>query len=298
MGDLDLRRLRYFLTLADELNYGRAAEVLHIAQPALSRSIVALEHDLGVRLFERSRAGTRLAPAGELLRDEARELLRLAETLQRRVRVADREDRSITIGFMPGLIMTPVVRHLEERFPGLQVNVARTSWADQITALRDGRFDASCAYRPFDDTGLTVVDLYCELRVVALPTDHRHAGRSELTLADLDGDVLLQPLETVPEWPGAVAFGPPTGFVSPATEPTVEEKFERVAAGRGVIVIPESAARYYHRPDLVFAVVTDLPDTQVCLAIETRRRSPILRELMRSAHIVSCPDVDEASVGA
>lgn len=290
MGDLDLRRLRYFLTLADELNYGRAAEKLRIAQPALSRSIVALERDLGVRLFERSRAGTRLAAAGELLQTEARELLRSADILQRRVRVADREGRSITIGFMPGLIMTPVVRHLEERFPGLQVNVVRTSWADQITALRDGRFDASCAYRPFDDTGLTVIDLYAELRVVALPSDHRHAGRMELTLADLDGDVLLQPLETVPEWPGAVAL--------PTAEPTVEEKFERVAAGRGVIVIPESAARYYHRPDLTFAVVTDLPMTEICLAVESRRRSPILRELMRSAHVVGCPDADQASVGA
>jgi DNA-binding transcriptional LysR family regulator len=109
MGDLDLRRLRYFLKLADELNYGQAAEMLHIAQPALSRSITALERELGVTLFERSRSGTRLAAAGESLRVEARELLRAAETLQRRVRVADREGRSVTVGFMPGLIVTPVV---------------------------------------------------------------------------------------------------------------------------------------------------------------------------------------------
>jgi DNA-binding transcriptional LysR family regulator len=72
MGDLDLWRLRSFLTLADELNYGRAAEVLHIAQPALSRSIATLERELRVTLFERSRSGTHLAAAGESLRTEAR----------------------------------------------------------------------------------------------------------------------------------------------------------------------------------------------------------------------------------
>lgn len=102
MGDLDLRRLRYFLTLAEELNYGRAAEVLHLAQPALSRAITSLERELGVTLFVRSKSGTRLAPAGELLRDEARELLRAAETLQRRVQLADREGQSLRLGFMPG----------------------------------------------------------------------------------------------------------------------------------------------------------------------------------------------------
>jgi DNA-binding transcriptional LysR family regulator len=72
MSDLDLRRLRYFVTLAGTLNYGRAAEDLHIAQPTLSRAIAGLERELGVRLFDRSRAGTRLTAAGERPHDEAR----------------------------------------------------------------------------------------------------------------------------------------------------------------------------------------------------------------------------------
>ncbi|MET0424449.1 MAG: LysR substrate-binding domain-containing protein [Actinoplanes sp.] len=275
MADLDLRRLRYFLVLAEELNYGRAAAMLHIAQPALSRSIVALERDLGVRLFERSRGGTRLAAAGELLRDEARELLRAAEVLQRRVRVTEREGRSVTIGFMPGLILTPVVRHLEERFPGLRVDVVRTSWSEQITAVRDGRFDACFAHRPFDDEGLTVVDLHAEGRAVVLPADDPRAARSGLRLADLTGDVLLQPAAAVPGWP----FGGPE--ITHA--PTVEEKFELVAAGRGIVVVPESATRYYHRPDLAFVPVTDLPETMLCLVVESRRRSAVLSELVAHA---------------
>ena len=289
MADLDLRRLRYFLVVAAELNYGRAAEILRIAQPALSRAMAALERDLGVKLFDRSRSGTRLAPAGELLREEAQAILRSAEILQRRVRVAEREGRSVTIGFMPGLIITPVVRHLEQHFPGLRVDVVRTSWTEQITALRDGRLDASFAHRPFDDEGLTVVELHAEARAAALPVSHPLAGKSELSLADLAGETLLQPVEAVPGWLGPAA--------SPvAGSPSVEEKFESVAAGRGIVVIPESATRYYHRPDLTFARVSDLPAAQVCLVIESRRDSAVLRELMTGAR--TRLDADAASGGA
>ncbi|MFI5844520.1 LysR family transcriptional regulator [Catenuloplanes sp. NPDC051500] len=284
MGDLNLRRLRYFLTLADELNYGRAAELLHVAQPALSRSISALERELGVRLFVRSRAGTRLAPAGELLRDEARALLHAADVLQQRLRLADREGRRVTIGFMPGMVLTPVVRHLEERFPGLRVEVCRASWHEQITALREGRFDAVYAQRPFDEDGLTVVDLYAEPRVVALPAGHPLATPGGVRLADLAGEELLQPAEAVPEWIFPSFSGP--------SSLSVEEKFENVAAGRGVVIVPESVTRYYRRPDLAFVPVTDLPDAEFCLVVEARRRSAVLRELLAfSTH------ADPASVG-
>ena len=303
MADLDLRRLRYFVTLADELNYGRAAAILHIAQPALSRSIASLERELGVTLFERSRSGTRLAPAGELLRADAHELLHDAQTLQRRVRVIDREGRSMTVGFMPGLIVTPVVRLVEERCPGLRVDVVRTSWVDQVDAVRDGRLDASFARRPFDDEGLTVVDLFTEGRVAALPTDHPGAGARSLVLDDLTGDILLQPAEVVPEWRGAATPPDPHDERAAGSLPvlSVEEKLERVAARRGIAILPASTTRYYVRPDVVYVPVLDLPDTEVCLVVETRRQSPALRELIRAASgmaadtLVGIADTDTAS---
>jgi len=260
MTDLDLRRLRYFLTLADVLNYGRAAEALHIAQPALSRSITALERELGVRLFDRSRSGTRLTPAGELLHEEAQGLLRAAETLQRRVRVVDREGSRVTIGFMPGQVLTPAVRHLEEHFPGIRVDMMRTSWTDQITGLRDGRFDACIAYRPFDDEGLTVVDLWTEPTVAVLPIEHPYAGKDEVRLTDLADAVRL-----------------------PSDLASVEERFEQVAAGHGIVIVPEPVARYYRHPNVTYVRVTDLPPVQASLAIETRRRSAVLRELLAGA---------------
>ncbi|GLY16298.1 hypothetical protein Kisp01_33130 [Kineosporia sp. NBRC 101677] len=187
MSDLDLRRLRYFLILAEELNYGRAAEVLHMAQPALSRAITALERDLGVTLFNRSKSGTRLTPAGELLRGEARQLLLAAEVvLQRRMRRAAREGQELTIAFMPGLIVTPVARQLEEKWPGLRVQLTRTSWTGQTAGVRDGRFDACFARRPIDDErGLNIVPLYGETFVAAISGDHLLAGRDQVLLSDL-----------------------------------------------------------------------------------------------------------------
>ena len=260
MGDLDLRRLRHFLALADALNYGRAAAALRIAQPALSRSISAFERELGVRLFDRSRMGTRLTPAGEHLRQEARDVLRAAESLQRRVRVVDREGTRITIGFMPGNVLTPAVRHLEEHFPGIHVEMVRTSWTDQIAGLRDGRFDACIAHRPFDDEGLTAVDLWTEPSVAVLPVEHPAPEINEVALADLADRVRL---------PGDLA--------------AVEERFEQVAAGYGIVVVPESAARYYRHPGLTYVRVRDLPPVQASLVVETRRRSAVLRELVVGA---------------
>ena len=103
--DLDLRKLRYFVAVADRLNFGRAAAALHIAQPALSRQIRALEQELKVQLFERDNRSTRLTPAGTALLDEARPLLAAADTVRRKVRDAAAGQRTFTVGFMPGLIV-------------------------------------------------------------------------------------------------------------------------------------------------------------------------------------------------
>jgi hypothetical protein len=115
--DVDLRKLRYFLAVAEELHFGRAAERLHIAQPVLSRQIRALEHELGTELFTRDRRSTVLTPAGEQLVHEAEALLANAAALLRRVRAAGEGVTRFTIGFMPGITLTPVVRRLREQPP-------------------------------------------------------------------------------------------------------------------------------------------------------------------------------------
>ncbi|KAB8182506.1 LysR family transcriptional regulator [Microbispora catharanthi] len=271
--DVDLRKLRYFVAVAERLHFGRAAEALHIAQPVLSRQIRALEGELRAQLFVRTRRGTELTPAGEQLLEDARPLLAAAEALRRRVGRAARGPRTFTVAFMPGLIVTPAVRALSARHPELTVEVLRTSWDDQIDVIRDGRADVGYVRLPVDRRGLRLRPLFAEPRVVVLPAGHPLAGKDAVDVADLAGECLLQNPAAVPEWPGD----------APRTEPavrTVEEKLEHVAAERGVVILPLSAATFYTRSDVAHVPVRDFPPNEVCLAWDADRRGRLIQEFV------------------
>ena len=169
MADVDLRKLRYFVAVAERLHFGRAAQALHIAQPVLSRQIKALEDELKARLFVRDKRATELTPAGRQLLADAGPPVASADALQRRVARAARGPGSFTIGFMPGLIVTGAVRAMLGLHPRLTVDVLRTSWDDQTEVLHDGRADVSYVRLPADQSGLQVRALLAEPRVAVLP---------------------------------------------------------------------------------------------------------------------------------
>jgi DNA-binding transcriptional LysR family regulator len=278
MADVDLRKLRYFVAVAERLHFGRAAEALHIAQPVLSRQIKALEDDLKAQLFARDKRATELTPAGRQLLAEARPLLANADALRRRVARAARGPGTFTIGFMPGLIVTDAVRAMLGRHPQLTVDVLRTSWDDQTEVIHDGRADVSYIRLPADQSGLQSQPLLTEPRVAVLPDDHRLTGKATVSIADLADDHLLQDPEAVPEWrdiaselrtrhrPDAPAFR------------TVEEKLEHVAAGHGIVLLPLSTAAFYTRPGVSYSQVSDIPPNQVCLAWDATRRSRLIQD--------------------
>ena len=274
--DVDLRKLRYFTAVAEQLNYGRAAEVLHIAQPVLSRQIRALEHELGVQLFVRDKRGTKLTPAGEQLREDAGPLLAAADALCLRVTRAARGRQTFTVAFMPGIMVTGPVRALGARHPDLAVDVLRTSWDDQAEVVRDGRADVSFVRLPVDSSGLRTLPLYDEPRVALLPADHRLAAKDGITIADLAGDKLLQPAEVVPEWRETGAESG-VGHAA-AVHRSMEEKLEHVAAGHGIVVLPESTAALYRRADVVSVPIGDIGPTRVALAWDAARRSALIDE--------------------
>jgi DNA-binding transcriptional LysR family regulator len=276
--DVDLRKLRYFVAVAERLHFGRAAEFLHIAQPVLSRQIRALEGELHVRLFERDRRSTELTAAGRQLLDDARPLLASAEALRRRVVLAGRGTSTFTVGFMPGITVTAAVRALTDRHPDLRVELVRTSWTDQAEVLRDGRVDVSIVRLPIDQRGLSVRPMFADPRVVALRSDHRLAGKESVDIADLADEHLLQDPDAVPEWRDvAVELREGTSPGFPRFR-SIEEKLEHVAAGRGIAIIPVSTASYYTRPDVVHLPVDDLGPNQVSLAWIATRRSRMITE--------------------
>lgn len=279
--DLDLRKVRYFLALADELNYGRAAHRLHITQPVLSRQIRALESELGTPLFVRNRRRVDLTAAGSALLADAPTLLAAADAAQRRVVRAGRGTDTFTIGFMPGLIVTTAATAMEARHPGLRVEVLRTGWDDQVEVLRDGRVDVSYVRLPVDERGLRLTEVARESRVCVVATSHRLAGKDEVTLVDLADEHLLQNPDAVPEWRD-VAREMRERVPRPAEEDrySVEEKLEHVARGRGIAVLPESVAAFYTRPDIAVATITDIGPSRVALAWEAARRSPLIRDFV------------------
>jgi DNA-binding transcriptional LysR family regulator len=281
MVDVDLRKLRYFVAVAEHLHFGRAAEALHIAQPVLSRQIRALEDELKAPLFVRDRRTTELTPAGEQLLVDARPLLASAEALRRRV-VRAAKGATFTVGFMPGLIVTAAVRRMRQEHPGLVVDVVRIGFDDQTQAVHDGRIDVGYLRRPFDPRGLKTVPLLSEPRVAVVPAEHRLAGKDSITIADLADEHLLQDPDAVPEWRD-IATQSRSG---PRTLPmlrSVEEKLEHVAAGRGVVVLPLSTATFYTRPDVVHVAVADLAPSQVCLAWDSSRRARLIQDFVAIA---------------
>lgn len=277
--DLDLRKLRYFCVLAEHLNFGRAAEALHIAQPVLSRQIRAFENELAVALFVRDKRTVELTPAGEQMLADAAPLLANAAALTRRARIAARERISFTVGFMPGLMVTEAVQALELAHPGLSVSVLRTGWDDQVDVVHDGRVDVSYVRQPVSSRGLQVVELFTEPRVVVLAATHRLSGKESVSIADLAGEHLQQNPGAVPEWRDISAdIARKRPGDDRVNSYTVEEKLENVACGKGIAILPESVVRFYHRPGIVTVPIADIGPNHIGLAWDATRRSNLIRE--------------------
>lgn len=276
--DLDLRKIRYFVAVAEHLNFTRAAEYLHIAQPVLSRQIRSLEQDLGVELFLRDKQRTVLTEAGSQLLEDAPALLGAAGAARRRAVVAGRGAESFTIGFMPGLTITEPVRALRSKHPNLQVNVVRTGWENQVSFILTGRIDVGYTRLPINESGLTVVPLFEEPRVAILPGSHPLADRTSLTISALANEHLLQDPTAVPEWFTVAAEMRRAPHPDHLAVRTVEERLELVAGGQGILILPRTAGRFYRRSDLVVIDVADLVPNRVALVWDASRSAPILAE--------------------
>ncbi|ROS43190.1 LysR family transcriptional regulator [Amycolatopsis thermoflava] len=182
---MELRALRYFVTVADELHFGRAAERLHIAQPAVSRQIAALERELGVRLFDRSPRRVRLTEAGHRVLAAARETLAAAD----RVRVAAHERAGVMrIGTGAGQFTARLERGIDalrEQAPGFDVVLVDLPLTARLNALRQGEIDLALAREVRSAPGLRVLPTWTEALFAVVSTRHPAAGRATVGVAEL-----------------------------------------------------------------------------------------------------------------
>ncbi|WP_030160754.1 LysR family transcriptional regulator, partial [Streptomyces sp. NRRL S-244] len=182
---MELRQLRYFVTVAEELHFGRAAERLHIVQSAVSQQVQRLERELGADLFDRSPRHVRLTGAGERLLPEARAVLAAAE----RARAAVREQAGLRLGTSTGLgeHLDRVLGDLAVLAPDTSVQLVSAPAHDRLEQVADGRLDAAFVRSLEPTPGVRILPLWKDPLVAALPAAHPLARETELAISDLAG---------------------------------------------------------------------------------------------------------------
>jgi DNA-binding transcriptional LysR family regulator len=277
---VETRELRYFVAVADELHFGRAAERLGIAQPPLSRAIQQLERRLGVALLERDRRGVSLTGAGEILLQEGRAALDAATAAVRRTRRAgaagprDRVVLAVKAGAFHELLNKLLDAYAAE--PGAaEIEVLPSGMCEQEAMLRDGRADVALMHTPFNSlAGFDSVELMTEGQVAILPANHPLAARKSLSLAEISD---------VPELP--LARWPRHGTYPPGPGPEVHDQTQLaqlIALGRTTAVFPESA-RTWLWDEHAAVPLSDAPPVTTHIVWPAHSRSRVLAGLIETA---------------
>ncbi len=178
------------------------------------------------------------------------------------------------LAYVPGVTPAKWVNVWTERMPGVPVTLVAVPAAEVVELLRDGGADAGFVRLPVDRDGLSVIPLYVETTVVVVPKDHAVAAVDEVTVEDLSDDEVFHPLDDTIEWtvrPGLPAFTQPD---------TTADAVQLVAAGTGLLLVPQSLARLHHRRDLTYRPVPDAPQSQVALAWPTDATTDLVEDFI------------------
>jgi DNA-binding transcriptional LysR family regulator len=263
---VELRHLRYFVAVAEELHFRRAAERLYVAQPAVSEQIRKLEDELGVRLFDRTQRSVSLTPSGRALLDEARTVLRQAEIAQHAAREAGEQATTrLRIGHLADALPTSVPRALSllsASARNVQIDLETGPAQRLVDAVRDGRLDVVVTALPVTAQGLRVTLLEQQRAIAVVPAAHPSAARGRVSLARLAPErIVVLPRETDPPFhDAAVALCRDAGLAPTLVtvpEPRLEHVLLTVAAGAGIGLLPESAAGRARMPGVRVVVLED-----------------------------------------
>ncbi|MGA2225931.1 MAG: LysR substrate-binding domain-containing protein [Syntrophobacteraceae bacterium] len=246
---MELRHLRYFVTVAEELHFGRAAERLRIAQPPLSQQIRALEEELGVLLFSRTKRRVKLTAAGTAFAQEARKIL---EGADRAVLVAQRVARGeigqLEVGFISGAVygkVPSIFRLMRTRYPEVSLGLRELTTEEQIEAINANRLDVGLMRPPITVLESLVVKVVAKEPLVAvLPKTHRLAGQKKIPVRALAGEPFLQvPRHITPRfYDQFVSICAQAGFFPQIVQEarTPQTIVSLVAVGMGVSIVPAS----------------------------------------------------------
>jgi len=252
---VELRHLRSFLTVAEELHFGRAAARLHISQPPLSQQIRRLEDEIGARLFRRTNRRVQLTPAGRAFLTEARQAIASAE---RAVGAAQRAERGelgeLVVGYVTSSTYGPlpdVIRMFRKRLPEVELKLRNLRSVHQSQSLLDRRIDVGLVRPHTPDSRIVYEALWREPVVVALPSDHALAHQTSVDIADLASDIfLIAPAEDAATFHDEVFALCRKARFTPRVDdgvPDIQAALALVAAGLGIHPVPASLQRFRRR---------------------------------------------------
>ena len=258
---MELRHIRYFVAVAEELHFRRAAERLHVAQPAVSEQVRKLEQELGVRLLDRTSRSVSLTEAGAALLTEARLVLKQAEVARLATRNARNRARGrLRVGYVPTALPASVPRALQRLttpFGKLEATLERGVTSELIEAVRGERLDVAIVPLPAPAAGLRTTGLGVQRAVAALPAGHREAAHATLRLERMAPErVVVLPREANRPFYDAVVATCHLAGLSPTLvempEGHVESALLAVASGAGMALVPEVVAERYLAPGVRF----------------------------------------------
>ncbi|MFI9555113.1 LysR family transcriptional regulator [Nonomuraea endophytica] len=280
--------MRYFVAVAEELSFTRAAERLFIAQPTLSKQIRQLEDLMRVRLFDRNRRAVRLTAPGEALLPVARELLQRWDEAQRAVGdAAAAETARLTVGMSTSVgrgFLSAIRERFTTRRPSCELRFRQVNWTDATAGLAEGEVDVAFVWLPIpgqDDLNIRVVAR--EPRWVAFRQEHRLAGRDEVDFAELLDDAFLALPESAGPlrdyWLATDERGgrPP---VVCATVTNAEETFAALESSNAVVLLAAGNAEIYQRPGIRTIPVTGLSPCELALAWRPGDHRTAIRDLI------------------
>jgi DNA-binding transcriptional LysR family regulator len=283
---MEIRHLRYFVAVAEELHFGRAAQRLHIQQPPLSRQIQDLESELGFPLFERSRRRVELTPAGTALLGRARQVFDALEVAIHDARSASEgESGRLVVGYPSSLAysgLTELLRAFRTRFPSVEISLRELPPADQVDGLKAGSLDVGFVRTSPEDPTLAAELVRRESLMVVLPDDHRLAKQRTIALKALS----QEPFVMFPRARGPAFFDQLMALCGRAgfTPRIVQEAAQLdivslVAAGFGISIMP-SSMRNFRRPGLAFRPIAGAPQVELLIVWRHQNLSPALHNFV------------------
>jgi DNA-binding transcriptional LysR family regulator len=293
---MELRHLRYFVAVAEELHFGRAAQRLFMAQPPLSQQIQQLEKEIGVILFARTNRRVQLTPAGDVFLAETRAILaRVDAAVLRTQRTGRGEVGWLGVGFVASStydVLPDILRTFRERYPDVELELVEMLGNEQETALRERRIHVGFSRLPSLSEGMVHEPVVEEDLILAVPASHPLAKHTEILLADLSQEpfVLFPHLAQSSYAAYMIRICQEAGFSPRVVQETGEMQtaVSLVAAGIGVAIVPESVRNLMRTGVVYRPMVAPSPRIELTMVYSKNDISPVLPRFLKTVRDVVC----------